>query len=161
MSRSLRQIDDDVRTAAEAVRVAERPMTVSEIAAALNRRGGAQTDKQARATVARAEEVGLLRRRGRTRWDVPSEVQQAPVVRPLPPDTAPLFIECASRLLDFESIGDVYVAIGVLLRAARACPPAQHPVALPTAAVARAPAALNGAAKHDREVEVLESSDSV
>jgi hypothetical protein len=132
-------------------------MTVSEIATALRRRGGSHTEKQVRATVARAEELGQLKKRGRTRWDVPSEVQQSPVAHPLPPAVADLFVECASRLLDLDSDGEFHIAIRVLLRAARTCPHAQHPVPSPTAAVAKAREALNGAAKHvHREIEIRE-----
>jgi hypothetical protein len=153
MTRSRRQIDDDARTAADAVRAAERPMTAEAIADTLRRIGRPQTEKQAWVTAGRAEDLGLLRKRGRGAWDVPGlGTTLASGAVSVPP--AELFVECAKRLLEMPHSPATATAARTLLEAATR---QQHSHSAPVPKEATNAQPTNGAAPHDRrEIEVLQ-----
>lgn len=126
MSRSRRQIDEDARMVTEAVHAAGRPLRLDEIADALRRRGRAQTDKQARVTAGRALELGILRRKGSSLWDLATP---AAVDRGGPPSAPPAtasasdLIYCARRMLELPASARVNrVARQILDEATRRLP---------------------------------------
>lgn len=166
MTRSRTQIDDDARSAAEAVRSAGRPLRLVEIADVIRRQGRPQTDKQANVTAERARELGLLRRRGACLWDAP-EPENVPLCPPADeqPASPTLLIYCARRMLELPPSAEVSrAAVRLLDEAARLLPPLGHgaPGPRPTADLVEEPvsaplASQDNGASHDanREIEVL------
>lgn len=150
MSRGRTQIVADARFVTQAVRVANRPLGLSEITETLMRDHRSQSDKQVRRTVACAVDMGLLCKRGRSLWDIPAIGRTDAVVAS--PGFSGLFVECASRLLDLDSSSETCVAIRVLLRAASGRNGAPNSELSTKTTTGPAP---NGAQEHaHREVEV-------
>jgi hypothetical protein len=158
MVRTHRQIDDDARAAADAIRTAERPMTAPELAEAMHRRGRPQTEKQAHTTATRAEELGLLRKRGRGAWDIPTDgVPPATAAStPVSTEAADLFVECAKRLLEMPPAPSFSALARTLLELATRHRSAAAP-SRPAVSDAAGGRTTNGVGANDhREVEVLE-----
>jgi len=129
-------------------------MTAAELAEVISRGGRPRTEKQGYTTAARAEELGLLRKRGRGAWDVPVDDASLTTPGALSAATAALFIECAKRLLHLPQCLPVSAAARVLLEAATSRRQVRsHPSAAAGVACGQT---TNGASNGHRAVEVLE-----
>lgn len=167
MSRSWTQIVEDARAAADAAQREGRPLRVSEIAERLRRRGRRLSDKQVEITLRRAQDLGLLHRRGAYLWDAgPASAGAAVAVardagdRPAPQ----LLVLCARRMLELAPSADNNRAVRRLLDLVAEQLPATHGASAPAGHAAvpapqRAAARGNGEGRHDDpEVEVLLSA---
>lgn len=170
MSRGWNQILTDAQTAAEAVREAGRPLGLGEIAEALRNRGRRLSDGQVKVSVKRAQQIGLLRRHGAYRWDVPPAPSSAETMRAIhraDPPTQQVLIVCARKMLELAPSADNNRAVRkVLDLALQPVGPADLAVSgagdkRPPPRTARSDITSNGVGRHDHpEVKVRIPTDS-
>jgi hypothetical protein len=138
------------------VRASQRPLGAVELAEAMRRRGHAQTEKQARATAARAQELGLLRKRG-CRWDTPTEEASGSAVGiQVWSSTTEIFVECAWRLLEMPHCLAFTTAARTLLDVASHARTYRTAATRHSESPQRNSSATNGTTDDHRAVEVLE-----